>query len=286
MCDDVSTTEAAPAPIRRAVITGATGGLGKAFAAECASRGWDLFLTDVNENALSTLAGGLRNAHAVDVRYAGCDLTDPEARLRLIRKLRSRPDRVWMLINVAGTDSEGAFFEQPRSRLLTILRLNIEAALDLTRSLLEQRDPFAAFRIINVASLAAFYPMPMKATYAASKRFLLDFSLALNEEVRELGATVTALCPGGLYTNDECIRAIEAQGLAGHLSAQSIGSVAAATLDCALEGRQLYIPGAFNQILRHLGGWVPAAWVARVIGRRWKTVRRKRMMTETAAQQS
>ena len=279
--DELDHPTASPPP-RRVIITGATGGLGKAFAAECAGRGWDLLLTDLREDALRTLAGGLRNAHGVDVEWAACDLTDADDRLRLIRSIRARPDRVWMLINVAGTDSEGAFFDQPRGRLLAILRLNIEATLDLTRSLLEQRDPLSAFRIVNVASLAAFYPMPMKATYAASKRFLLDFSLALGEEVRELGATVTALCPGGMYTNDECIRAIEAQGLAGHLTAQSIGSVAAGTLDCALAGRALYVPGAFNQVLRHLGAWVPAAWVAKFIGRRWKTVRRKRMIAETA----
>ena len=96
-----------------------------------------------------------------------------------------------MLIHVAGTDHEGAFLDQTRGQILSILRLNIEAVLDLTHALIERRDPLAVFRIINVASLAAFYPMPMKATYAASKRFLLDFSLALGEEVREMGATVT-----------------------------------------------------------------------------------------------
>jgi short-subunit dehydrogenase len=273
------------ANIRRVVITGATGGLGKAFAAECASRGWNLFLTDLREDLLDTLARGLHNAHGADVQYAACDLADADARLRLLGTIRSRRERIWMLINVAGTDSEGAFFDQPRRRILSILRLNVEAALDLTHSLLELRDPLSAFRIINVASLAAFYPMPMKATYAASKRFLLDFSLALGEEVRELGATVTALCPGGMYTNDECIRAIEAQGLAGHLTAQSIGSVASDTLDYALAGRSLLVPGAFNRILRYAGGWIPAAWTAKFIHRRWKTVRRKRMTTELAAQQ-
>jgi short-subunit dehydrogenase len=269
---------------RRVVITGATGGLGKAFAAECAERGWDLFLTDLRGNALHTLARGLRNAHGIAVDYAPCDLTDADDRLRLIETLRSRPERIFMLINVAGTDSEGTFFEQPRRSLLAILRLNIEAAVDLTRSLLVLRDPLSAFHVINVASLAAFYPMPNKATYAASKRFLLDFSLALGEEVRELGATVTALCPGGMYTNTECVRAIQAQGLAGHLTAQSTGSVVAETIDCALAGVPLYIPGTFNRILRRLGGWAPAPWVAKFIHRRWSSVRAKRRAAEWAEQ--
>ncbi len=258
------------------LITGATGGLGKAFAAECANRGWNLFLTDLREDSLRTLARGLENAYGVEVRYAASDLTDPDSRLRLIEAVRARPERLRMLIHVAGTDHEGAFLDQTRGQILSILRLNIEAVLDLTHALIERRDPLAAFRIINVASLAAFYPMPMKATYAASKRFLLDFSLALGEEVRALGATVTALCPGGLYTTPECIEAIDAQGLAGHLTAQSIGAVAADTLDCALKGQSIYIPGILNRILQSLGGWIPAPWVSRFINRRWTRVREKR----------
>ena len=136
------------------------------------------------------------------------------------------------------------------------------------------RDTSEAFRVINVASLAAFYPMPYKATYAASKAFLLDFSLALGEELAEQGVTVTALCPAGLPTTQECIAAIEAQGLMGQLTTQNIGAVAAGTLDAALAGRSLYIPGLLNRLLKVLGGLVPPALITRLIGRRWKAARR------------
>jgi short-subunit dehydrogenase len=282
MNTDTSLINSSAATNRMAMITGATGGLGKAFAVECASRGWKLFLTDLREDSLRTLARGLENAYGVEVHFAASDLTDPDSRLRLIEQVRSRPEHLWMLIHVAGTDHEGAFLDQTRGQILSILRLNIEAVLDLTHTLIGRRDPLSAFRIINVASLAAFYPMPMKATYAASKRFLLDFSLALGEEVRGMGATVTALCPAGLYTTPECIRAIDAQGLAGHLTAQSIGEVASDTLDCALKGQSVYIPGIFNRFLQSLGGWVPASWVSRFINRRWTTVREKRRVLEQA----
>ena len=129
-----------------------------------------------------------------------CDLTDPASRAALFERIRAEGLRFWALINVAGIDYEGPFYEQTRQQIRTIIRLNIEGTLEMTHALLEFRDPLTPFRIINVASLAAFYPMPVKATYAASKRFLLDFSLALREEVRELGATVTVLCPAGLPT--------------------------------------------------------------------------------------
>jgi short-subunit dehydrogenase len=254
------------------LITGAAG--------ECAGRGWDLFLTDLDAGALETLAGGLRNAHRVKVLTRACDLSDSDARAEWIGHLRAHGLRFRALINVAGTDFEGTFHNLPRRRMQTILRVNIEGTLDLTHALLELRDPYEPFRVINVASLAAFYPMPVKATYAASKRFLLDFSLALREELRELGATVTVLCPGGLYTNAECIAAIEAQGLAGHLTARNIGSVAAETVEAALEGRAVVIPGTFNRALRILGGLVPPSIVAKFIHRRWQSAHRKRLKTE------
>jgi uncharacterized protein len=258
------------------IISGAAGGLGKAFAVECASRGWDLFLTDLRQEPLDTLADGLRNAYGVEVLVRTCDLTDAASRGALFENLRERSLRFWALINVAGLDYEGPFYEQTRQQIRTILRLNIEGTLEMTHALLEFRDPMAAFRVINVASLAAFYPMPVKATYAASKRFLLDFSLALREEVRELGVTVTVLCPAGMPTTKECIAAIEAQGFMGQATTQNTGSVAARTLDHALKGHALYIPGTLNCLLQILGSLLPPTWIAGLVSSRWRSARGKR----------
>jgi uncharacterized protein len=251
------------------LITGAAGGLGKAFAVECASRGWDLYLTDLKDDPLRVLAGSLRQTYHVDVLWQACDLVDAEARGQLFRTLATGGQRFWALINVAGVDYEGLFYEQTREHLRTILRLNIEATLEVTHALLGQRDPYTTFRIINVASLAAFYPMPVKATYAASKRFLLDFSLALREEVRGLGATVTVLCPAGMPTNDACLRGIEAQGWMGIATTQNVGSVAALTIDRAMKGKAVVIPGWLNRMLQIMGGLLPARLVARLVGQRW-----------------
>ena len=257
-------------------ITGATGGLGKAFAVECASRGWNVFLTDLRPELLELLANGLRNTYQIQVAYQACDLADPDSFACLLEVIRAGRLRFWGVINVAGTDYEGGFYERTWDQIRSVVRLNIEGTLEVTHALMEHRDPYTPFRIINVASLAAFYPMPVKATYAASKRFLLDFSLALREEVRSLGATVTVLCPGGLPTNRECIQAIEAQGWVGQLTTQNIGSVAAITLDYALKGRAIVIPGLFNRTLQILGGFVPTSLVANLIGHRWRAARQKR----------
>jgi short-subunit dehydrogenase len=257
------------------LITGAAGGLGKAFAVECASRGHDLILTDLHPQPLATLATGLRNTYRVDAQWHACDLTDAAQRAALFETLAAERRSFWALINVAGLDHEGLFRQQRIEQIRTILRLNIEGGVEMIHALLGLRDRQKTFRIINVASLAAFYPMPYKATYAASKRFLLDFSLALRAELASDDVTVTALCPAGLPTTPDCVNAIAAQGWLGQITTQNIGNVAAETLDAALRGRSVYIPGVLNRLLRVLGGLIPPALIARLINGRWKAARQR-----------
>ncbi len=260
----------------RVFITGASGGLGKAFAVECASRGWDLFLTDVSETPLSRLSMSLSNTYGIDVKYFCCDLTDFDSRTVLFEHLHENGYRFSFLINVAGIDYEGPFVERSRSQIRTILRLNIEANLELTHELIRLRDPAKTFRIVNVASLAAFYPMPVKAMYSSTKRFLLNFSRALREELRSQDITVTALCPAGMPTTPACIEAIEAQGVAGRITTCNVGYVASGTIDRALKGKSVYIPGMLNKILRMVSTIMPEALTARAIGSRWKAAHRRR----------
>jgi uncharacterized protein len=268
-------------PASAILITGAAGGLGKAFAVEAASRGWNLFLTDLLPGPVELLADCLRSTYGVNVQTQACDLTDTASRAGLFKRLETDGLRFWGLINVAGTDFEGPFCEQSCQQIRTIVRLNIEGTLEMTHRVLPLRDPGLPFRIINVASLAAFYPMPVKATYAASKRFLLDFSLALRSELSEMGVTVTALCPAGLPTTRECIRAIDSQGILGQLTTQNIGAVADQTLNAALRGEAICIPGIFNRVLQALGVMIPATWVARLIGSRWKSAHRRTTLALT-----
>lgn len=256
-------------------ITGACGGLGKAFAVECASRGWDLFITDLYEEQLQSLASGISTAYGINVIYHPCDLTDAESRSSLINIIRDRKIKFLSLINVAGIDFEGYFAERTISEIQKLIRLNIESTVEITRSILELRDPLKSFRVIMVSSLAAFYPMPVKALYAASKRFLLDFSLALREEIRDMGGTVTVLCPAGMPTTEITIRAIDAQGFIGRATTTNVGFVAAKTIDSALKGRRVYVPGTLNKIIRLLGSLVPPALVSHLVGQRWSAAHKK-----------
>ncbi len=254
-------------------ITGATGGLGKAFAMECASRGWDLYLTDLHEGKLALLKRGLERMHGINVLYDPCDLVDPEARDRFWQRIHAAGLRFHMMINVAGLDFEGAFIDRNIEELKTIIRLNVEATVTMTRHVLDYKVPDETFYVINVSSLASFYPMPLKAVYAASKRFLLDFTRATRQELRKEDVRLLALCPAGLATKPETVRSISSQGFMGELTTMKIGDVAAKTINRALLGCSVYIPGWMNQVLKFFGTLVPADWVAWMIGRRWSKTR-------------
>lgn len=255
------------------LITGGAGALGRAFAAECAERGWDLILTDIDAAGVEDVARGLSLSCGVRVDCYVCDLTDEPSRAAFYEELESSGMRVWMLINVAGLDFEGGVCERKREELRTIVKLNVESTLETTHAMIELRDRRRPFRVITVASLAAFYPMPLKATYAASKAFLLQFSLALNEELRSLGGSATALCPAGMPTRADVISSIESQGLMGRVSTVNTGKTAAMTIDSALKGKTVVVPGLVNRILRVVSSLIPPTLLARLIGSRWKSAR-------------
>lgn len=250
-------------------ITGAAGGLGKAFTIECAARGWNLFLTDLSEDLLFVLSNSIKNTYNIKVEYFAADLTKQKDRSELFENLKLKEISFWCLINVAGIEYEGNFIKNDCEDLCKIIRLNVESTLFITYNLIKLRDKTRAFRIINVSSLAAFYPMPIKATYAASKSFILNFSIALREEIRSLGGTVTILCPAGMPTHDRVIQSINVQGLLGIITTLNIGYIASKTIDYALKGRLIYIPGILNNILRVIGSFVPSKITARLIGLRW-----------------
>jgi short-subunit dehydrogenase len=256
------------------LITGATGGLGSAFALECARRGYDVVLTDVRP-AGSALAGYLAEKYNIRAVYFPCDLSRAEDRGQLYQHLTAEGYRFWGLLNVAGTDYEGAFAERTRDQVLQILRVNVEATIDNTHSILKLRAPDRQFMLINVASLAAFQPMPYKAIYAATKRMLLDFTLAIGEEIQDFGSA-TALCPAGMPTNPDVMRAIFAQGFWGRMTTVNPDEVANRTISAALRGRRIVIRGGINQLIRSLASFVPPEWTARFIGRRWSAAQSDR----------
>lgn len=121
------------------------------------------------------------------------------------------------------------------------------------------------------------FPMPLKATYAASKRFLLDFSRSLRQELKDQNANVLALCPAGMVTTRENAEAIAAQGFWGYATINPLEVVARKTLDRALKGKELYVPGVLNRTISALGKILPPSWVAGIIHWKWNHAQKKWM---------
>lgn len=252
------------------LITGAAGGLGRTFAAECAERGWHLLLTDLHAAPLEALAEGMRRQFGVRAVVLPCDLTDAAARDAFWEQVEARGLRLHMLINLAGTEYEGPFLERKKHELRTILRLNVEAVVETAHRALHLRAPDRRMHLLNVSSLAGFYPMPNKAVYAASKRFILDFSRALREELRGQDVYVTALCPSGVPSNPRSIGGLLRQGWVGQIVMTDPGYVVHGALDALLAGRAVYIPGPVNRFIQALTGLLPPSLLAAAIWRRWR----------------
>ncbi|MEM9542796.1 MAG: SDR family oxidoreductase [Cyanobacteria bacterium P01_E01_bin.42] len=183
-----------------ALITGATSGIGKAFADRLAEKSFNLVLLARNEIRLEKIARELRQKKGIQVKTIPFDLTESDAGKRVFETMQTDNTTVDWLVNNAGVGDYGVFEASDRDRQLDIVRLNILALTDLTHCflppMLEQRSGV----IINVGSIASFQPMPYWATYGASKAFVLSFSEALRAEVRDRGVKVLALCPGPTQT--------------------------------------------------------------------------------------
>lgn len=251
------------------LITGAAGGLGRAFAVDCAKRGYDLFLTDINDTGLKLIERGITSRYPVKVLTRACDLTNDADVDNLFRFAREHNVQFEMLLNIAGVDFEGGFYERSTENILQIVQLNVEATLRITHMVLDHRALNKRFYLVFVSSLASFYPMPLKATYAASKSFLREFACALGQELKPHGVSVLSLCPGGLPTTQEALSGIAAQGFWGEVTTNHLEKVTHRTISRVLRGGTLYIPGFVNATFRIAGSLIPKPIIAKLIYSRW-----------------
>ncbi len=184
-----------------AVITGASMGIGEEFARQLAARRLDLVLVARSEDKLRALAGELERRHSIRAHAFPCDLSEPAAAERVATYLTEEGLHPGWLVNNAGFGLIGTLDSMELVRLRQMMMLNMVSLVELTHLLLPQLRLGRDSRIINVASTAAFQPVPFFNVYAASKTFVLNFSEALHEELRGTDVRVLALCPGPTPTN-------------------------------------------------------------------------------------
>lgn len=183
------------------LITGASSGIGEAFARKLAARGHNLLLVARSEDKLITLCNELGRSQRIRAQFVAMDLSERDAPQQLFEETVKRDLQVDFLINNAGFGSMGDFARLDLETELKMIDLNVRALVDLTyRFLLPMRERHSG-RIINVASTAGFQPVPFMASYAATKAFVLSFTEALWEENRRHKIRIMALCPGVTDTN-------------------------------------------------------------------------------------
>jgi short-subunit dehydrogenase len=187
--------------MKTTLITGASSGIGEAFARRLAARGENVVLVARSEGKLKKLCEELAQAHSVHAQYVALDLTEGDAPGKLFAETERRGFKVETLINNAGFGSMGDFAALDVARELEMIDLNVKALVALTHLYIQPMRERRSGTIINVASTAAFQGVPFMATYAATKAFVLSFSEALWDENRPLGVHVMALCPGVTETN-------------------------------------------------------------------------------------
>jgi hypothetical protein len=234
-----------------ALITGSSSGIGADIARELAGRGHGLILVARREAQLRDLADTLARTHNVRAEAIAVDLADAEARAALPAEIERRGLTVDILVNNAGYTTMGAVHKANREAEMGMVRLNIEAVVDLCTTFVAGMVTRHRGAVLNTASTAAFQPLPGQAVYAASKSFVLSYGQALGAELKGTGVTVTTLCPGPVETGFA-----ETAGMSDEEAAASLprfmwvpsAQVAKAAVDGLAAGRPVVIPGAPNKV--------------------------------------
>ena len=246
-----------------ALVTGASSGIGEVFARQLAERGANLVLAARSQDKLDALAQELQERFGTSVEVRACDLSEPGAGAALAARLAERDVRIDVLINAAGFGLFGQLHEADPARTSQQVRLNVDALTELTCALLPQMRARNRGAIVNVASTAAFQPVPYMAVYGATKAYVLSFTEALWAETRGTGVLVTALCPGA--TDTPFFDTASEHASIGHR--MSPEHVVAAALS-ALERRRCSItPGLRNRLLAGAPRLTPRQTVVRISAR-------------------
>jgi uncharacterized protein len=180
----------------RALVTGASGGIGEAFARQLAGAGTHVAVVARSHDKLEALAGDLRASSGVDVEVLTADLADPDALARVEARVASPTDPVDLLVNNAGYGYHGSFGELPVDDEEAEIRVNIVALMRLSHAAVRRMVDSGGGGILNVSSVAAFPPAPQSANYSATKAYVTSFSQSLHDELKGKGVHVTALHPG------------------------------------------------------------------------------------------
>lgn len=247
-----------------ALITGASGGIGYELSKRFAADGYNLVLVARSGPKLAELAAQLQTRHGVTVTTLVHDLGDPAGPQAVFDAVQARHLTIDVLVNNAGYGLQGNFHAADLAAQLNMLQLNVVSLTHLTGLFLPGMVQRRRGKILNVGSTASFEPVPSMAVYAATKAYVLSFSEALAEELRDTGVSVTALCPGFTHTGFKERANLADDALLVRLGGMTAQTVAETGYKALLRRSTLVVPGLFNKMLIFSVKLVPRSLVRRM----------------------
>ncbi len=246
------------------LITGASEGLGKNFVIECAKRNMHIIAVALPGPELESLKTFVTHNFSVAIEIIAADLSTESGCKEVFDTVQKQELRINMLINNAGVVMTQPFHEMPLENMLLQARLNVLGTTMMTRYFINDLLAHQPSYLLNVSSLSAYFHLPNKQMYGASKAFVYSFTRGLQAEYRGKGISITVLCPGGLSSN---IRSVIANNQGGWIARKSITSpefVAAKAVQACLDGKEVVIPGRINKLFLFLNRLLPSSIKARI----------------------
>jgi short-subunit dehydrogenase len=242
---------------KNAIITGSTSGIGAAFAREFAAKGYDLILAGRREAKIRGFASELEKSFGVHTSVSIVELSDMKQVEILARRIEAIPN-ISAFVNNAGFGGSGGFVENPAGNR-QMLTVHVVAAMRITEAVIPRMIAAGGGAIINVSSVAAFFPLPGSATYAATKQYLITFSEALQLELEGRGIHVQALCPGMTRTDfhekmGEDGERIQRRYIFGWMEPERVARLSLRQLG---KKQVLYVPGLINKFLVRIVSKIP-----------------------------
>lgn len=247
---------------KNVLITGASTGIGYELAGLFARDGYNLILIARNRKKLEELSEVLKNKYGTACAIFQKDLSAPDSAVTLFEKLTAGGIRVDVLVNNAGTGCCGFFHEMDLSSITGMMELNMTSLTVLTKLISKEMMGRREGRILNVASTGSYQPGPYIAVYYATKAYVLSFSEAINNELKDYGITVSTLCPGA--TRTEFSRRAGKSDMKNAMEAETVAKIA---YEGFKKGRRVIIPGKWNKIGIFLSRLLPRNFSARIIGK-------------------
>lgn len=256
-----------PAKKEYILITGASSGIGRALAAEAASRGHNLFLVALPEDGLGDFVESIKEKHRIKVKYRTLDLTQHEAPQKIYEEAVAAGIRVGTLINNAGMGHAGYFHEMSLEQLDTMIHLNIRALTRFTYLFIKDMVARNNGHILNVGSLGAYTPVAYKSVYMGSKSYVYYFTGALREEYCDTNLKFNVLMPAAVDTSKKVKQRVKDSGIMGKFTLLTPEYVARYTFDKMEKGKFTIMPGLASRAIFNFSKWMPSGLLLKVTQR-------------------